>query len=51
MNGVKIVEGYGYPWKTSDYVDCSNGGGEPPDEDEVDNLIYLLLCDAVAGWK
>lgn len=51
VNGVKIVEGYGYPWKTSDYVDCSNGGGEPPDEDEVDNLIYLLLCDAVAGWK
>lgn len=24
VNGVNIVEGYGYPWKTSDYVDGSN---------------------------
>lgn len=50
VNGVNIVEGYGYPWKTSDYQDCSNDG-DGNKTDKLDNLIKLLLCDAVAGWK
>jgi hypothetical protein len=50
VNGVDIVDGFGYDWKTSDYEDCSNGGGgDTPGK--KNNLIPLLLCDALNGWK
>ena len=50
VNGVNIVDGFGYDWKTSDYVDCSNTGGGGKD-DQSSNLITLLLCDALNGWR
>lgn len=54
VGGVDIVEGYGYDWKISDYVDCSEGGGggnPTPPTKKKDVLIKLLLCDALNGWK
>lgn len=53
VNGVDIVEGLGYNWRTSDYVDCSGGGGTPADpvRNKVKDYIVLLLTDAVNGWK
>jgi hypothetical protein len=47
VNGVTIVDGLGYNWKTSSYADCSHGGGG----DDQNNIIQLLLCDALNGWK
>lgn len=51
VNGVKIVEGGGYQWKTSDYKD--GDGTESPDEETTkgNHLIYLLLSDTLHGWK
>lgn len=49
VNGVRIVEGYGYPWKTSDYIDGSTGGQIPDKKDNT--LITMWLCDALTGWK
>lgn len=55
VGGVDIVDGYGYPWIVSEYVDCSeNGGGgeNPTPPKKRDNvLIKLLLTDALNGWK
>lgn len=46
VNGVNIVEGYGYPWKISDYDENT----QPPIK--VSNrYIELLLCDALNGWR
>lgn len=51
VNNVKIVDGFGYDWKTSNYVDCSNNGGNGGDtKDKTADIIQLLLCNAVAGW-
>lgn len=53
VNDVTIVNGLGYPWTVSDYVDCSEP--EPPNPpnppSSSKNLIGLLLCDALNGWK
>lgn len=52
VNGVNIVDGYGYPWKTSDYVDGSQGGNNPPSGEKKKNrYIELLLVDALNGWR
>lgn len=51
INGVEVYEDYGYPWKTSDYVDCSNTGGGGGSTSSTNNVIGLLLCDALNGWK
>lgn len=50
-NGVNIVDGGGYDWKTSDYIDCSNDGGGGDNKNNKLDLIHLLLCDALHGWK
>ena len=34
VNGVKIVEGYGYPWKTSDWKDGDGSGGTQPGDEK-----------------
>jgi len=56
VNGVNIVQGDGYPWIESDYVDCSGNPTPTPTptpgtKDEKQNLIILLLTDALNGWK
>lgn len=47
--GVNIVNGLGYDWKTSDYVDGESGTGNN-DNDKKDVLYYLLLSKAIKGW-
>jgi hypothetical protein len=49
VNGVTIVEGLGYPWKTSDYVD-GNPSTETP-SNKNNQLIKMLLADTLNGWK
>lgn len=52
VNDVKIVDGYDYEWKTSDYIDCSEGGEEKPEKKKLEiEYVGLLLCDAINGWK
>src|SRR5690606_745225 len=46
VNGVTIVDGYGYDWKTRDYIYDSNDNVK-----STHNIIVLLLCDALNGWK
>lgn len=48
VNGVNIVEGFGYDWKTSDY-DESTPQPQPPSG--TNRYIEMLLCDALNGWK
>jgi hypothetical protein len=48
VNGITIINGNGYDWKTSDYIDGSQ------DDNKIDKnkrLIHLLLSDALNGWK
>lgn len=42
-----------YPWKISEYVDCSDSPivGNPVKKDKKKEYVKLLLCDAVNGWK
>lgn len=47
--GVRIVDGYGYDWKKSDYVDGSTGTGDKGN-DKKDMLYHLLLSKAIKGW-
>lgn len=47
---VKIVDGYGYDWKTSDYEDGEGGGGSGGSGNKTDALIHLLLSKAIKGW-
>jgi len=49
VNGVNIVNGNGYPWKTSDYIDGNTG--TPIVSNKTKPLINLLLSDALNGWK
>lgn len=53
VNGVEIINGLGYDWKTSDWVDGDDGGGDDDnkDKDETKNIVNLLLCDALNGWR
>lgn len=46
--GVRIVNGYGYDWKTSDFQD-GQGGDNPNNPNS--NIITLLLCNAIKGWN
>lgn len=50
---VKLINDYDYDWKISDYVDCSNHEPDPqPDKNnQKNNMIKLLLTDALNGWK
>lgn len=51
VNGVEIVNGLGYDWKTSDWVDGSDGNnGDDTEKDETKNIVNLLLCGALNGW-
>lgn len=53
VNGVDIVNGYGYNWRTSDHEDGSGGTIDPDDPDIVDSessLIHLYLCGALRNW-
>jgi hypothetical protein len=49
VNGVEIVNGLNYAWKTSDYIDGSSGGSTPTSSNK--KTITLLLVDALNGWK
>lgn len=49
VNGVNIVNGLGYDWKTSDYIDGSTGNENG--NKSSNNIVALLLCDALNGWK
>ena len=52
VNGVDIVDGHNYDWKTSDYVDCSdNDNDNKPKTDKNKTIVKLLLVDALNGWK
>ena len=52
VNGVRIVDGYGYPWKTKEWTD---GDGSSGDVDlgtkKQTDYVHLLLSDAISGWK
>jgi len=47
--GVNIVNGMGYDWKTSDYVDGETGTGNN-DGSKKNDLYVLLLSNAIKGW-
>ena len=53
VNGVRIVEGYGYDWKTSDYKDGGSGGGKPGDGGNkvAQNLIHFMLAGTLRNWS
>ena len=53
VNGVRIVEGYGYDWKTSDYKDGDSGGGKPGDGGNkvAQNLIHFMLAGTLRNWS
>lgn len=56
VNGVEIINGLGYDWKTSDWVDGDDGGdgdddNNDKDKDETKIIVNLLLCDALNGWR
>lgn len=44
-----IVNGNGYPWKC--ILDWNDGGSGPIPTPTSTNIIHLLLCDALNGWK
>lgn len=46
----QIVNGNNYDWKTSDWKDGETGDGGGSNND-VGDLITLLVCDALNGWK
>lgn len=46
VNGVRIVQGMGYDWKTSDYDENT----QPPTGVST-RYIEMLLCDALNGWR
>jgi hypothetical protein len=52
VNNVEIANGFGYKWKTSNYEDCDNDGdgGGNDDKNNKNNLIHLLLSNALNGW-
>lgn len=51
IKDVKIVNDYGYNWKISDYIDCSDIKPQPDNDNQKNKLIKLLLVDALNGWK
>lgn len=51
VNGVNIVNGYGYPWKTSNYQDGTNPPPPTPTKDKRKDVVMLLLSDTLNGWK
>lgn len=50
VNGVEIINGNGYDWKTSDYVDGETGNGTDKQPDKGKDLIHLLLANTLHGW-
>lgn len=48
VNGVNIVNGLGYAWKTSTYVDGTPGVLPGNNKNKV---IAMLLADVLSGWK
>jgi hypothetical protein len=51
VNGVDIVNGLGYDWKTSDYKDGSQGGSNQNTGGIDKRVISLLLSDTLNGWR
>jgi hypothetical protein len=51
VNGVNMVNGYGYDWKTSDYQDGSDGGTPAPPKNKNKQLIQMWLADTLNGWR
>lgn len=47
VNGVTIVDGGGYPWTTSDYIDGENG---QPQTNNQKRYIQMLLSGSINGW-
>lgn len=52
VNGVDIINGSGYDWKTSDYQDGTGGGSDPGEDDtaQQNDIIPLLMSGALNGW-
>ena len=52
VNGVRIVDGYGYDWKTSDYKDGDSGGSKPDKGKQMgQNLIHFMLAGTLRNWS
>lgn len=52
IGGVEVLNDFGYPWIESDYVDCTQPPEpEPEQDDKPKQIITMLLCDALNGWK
>jgi hypothetical protein len=53
INGVTVINDWGYDWKTSDYMD-GDGAGDGSTDDKKSrkkNITAMLLSDALNGWK
>lgn len=50
VNGVNIVDGYGYDWKTSDFVDGSDGQNPIP-KNEASQVVAMYLAGTLNGWQ
>ena len=51
IGGVNVVEDLGFPFVVSDYQDCSDQGGSPINQKPTNELVALLLSDALNGWR
>src|SRR5690606_26332731 len=55
VNGVNIVQGLGYPWRESGYVDgtpgSGGGDGDSEKDDTMKNVITFFLSGVLNGWK
>ena len=50
VNGVDIVEGYGYDWKTSDFVDGSDGNPYVPNN-KTSQVVAMMLAGTLRNWQ
>lgn len=50
VNGVDIVGGYGYDWKTSDFVDGSDGNPYVPNN-KTSQVVAMMLAGTLRNWQ
>jgi hypothetical protein len=56
IKGVTVIDGKGYPWIVSDYVDGTPSNPTDPTDPnnsktQQNKIVTLLLSDALNGWK